>query len=386
MKIKELCRKYEPYVIELRREFHRHPEPSLHEERTSQRIKEELTRLGIPWVGVSGYNVVASIGQGTNGKSIAVRADMDALRMTEKSGLPFASENEGVMHACGHDAHIAMLLGVAAVLKELESEIKGTVKLCFQSAEEVNQGAVEIVQYLKEQGGVDQAIGLHIWSTLQEGRIALLPERCMAGSVGWTVDLVGEGGHSSRPDLVRDPIKAACDLVLKFSEIPGNFYDILDPCVVTTGLMRAGTMDNVFPSEASIEGGCRYFNLDGANDLIKQLERMVKGVSLTYNVEGKLNILGYMYPVINTPELVEKARKLVPQVEGLETDDDFGVLLSSENFSEFLREFPGFFAILGGGNPEKGICYGQHHEKFNVDEKAFRKGFEFMVRYAFSVI
>lgn len=145
-------------------------------------------------------------------------------------------------------------------------------------------------------------------------------------------------------------------------------------------------MDNVFPSEASLEGGCRYFNLNGAQSLIQQAERIVKGVSLTYNVKGKLNILGYMHPVINTPTLVEKARAIVPYVDGLEIDDDFGILLSSENFSEFLKEFPGFFAILGGGNPEKGICYGQHHEKFNIDEDALRKGCEFMTRYALSAI
>lgn len=386
MNIGDVCRKYEDYVIEMRRDFHRHPEMSKHEKRTSEIVQRELRRLGIPFETVDGYNVIGMLGKGESGRSIAVRADMDALPVTEKTGLPFASGQEGVMHACGHDSHTAMLLGTACVLKELEESIKGTVYLCFQSAEEEHSGAQQIVPWLKERGGVDQAIGLHIWPGADEGTIYLLPERCMAGCIGYHVDLIGEGGHGSRPDLVRDPVKAACDLVLKFASIPGNFYDITDPCVVSTGYVKAGTMGNIFPSSACIEGSCRYFKMGGETEIIEKMQMMVDGVAKAYGVEGKMEIWPPYYPVVNTPALVEQAKETVAQVEGLKADLPGGLVMASENFSEFLKEFPGFFGLLGCRNEAEGKCFELHSDRFDLDERALRKGYEFTSRYAYEYV
>lgn len=382
----EVCKKYEEYVIGIRRGFHRHPELSKKESRTSETVRKELERMGIPYVTVDGYNVIGTVGKGTSGKTLAIRADMDALMVTEKTDLPFKSENEGVMHACGHDGHTAMLLGAAAVLKEYEGEIDGSVKLCFQTAEEENSGAQQIVAYLKENGGVDQAIGLHIWPNVPVGQIVLMPDRCMAGCIGYHVDLLGEGGHGSRPDLVKDPVKAACDLVLKFASIPGNYYDITDPCVVSTGYVNAGTYSNVFPSSAYIEGSCRYFKVGGEVQIIEKMQMMVDGVSKAYGVEGKMSIWPPYSPVVNTPELVGKAGMSVDEVEGLEVKKTADLIMASENFSEFLKEFPGFFAILGGGNEAAGKCYELHSDKFDFDEDALRMGYEFMARYAYEYV
>lgn len=380
MHITELCNKHEAYVIALRRELHAHPELSLHEERTARRVCEELAAMGVPYELVDGGSIVATIGHG--GRRVALRADMDALPVTEETGAEYASQTPGVMHACGHDAHTAMLLGAARVLKELEGELAGTVKLCFQAGEEMNEGAKEIAAHLKATGGVDEVAGLHVWADLEQGKISLREGHCMAGCIGWTVDFEGVGGHSSRPDLTRDPIKPACELVLKLAAIPANRYDIFDPCVVTTGLMKAGTMSNIFPSKASIEGSCRYFNRDGAQELISVMGDMVEGTAKCWGVTGKLNILGYMLPVLNAPECVARARGIVPQIQGLAVEDTFGVLMGSENFSELLVDAPGCFAILGCGNREKGITHGQHHAKFDIDEAVLRKGCEFLVRYA----
>lgn len=386
MEFGKVCRKYEEYVIGMRRDFHRHPELSKKEYRTSGAVQRELARMGIPYVTVNGLNVIGTVGKGTVSKTIAIRADMDALPVTEVTGLPFQSEYDGVMHACGHDGHTAILLGVASVLKEMEEMIEGTVKLCFQSAEEEHSGAQQIVAYLKENGGVDRAIGLHIWPNAPAGEIILMPERCMAGCIGYHVDLTGEGGHSSRPDLIKDPIKAACDLVLKFASIPGNYYDITDPCVVATCYMNAGTYSNVFPTSSFIEGSCRYFKVGGENQIIEKMQMMVDGVAGAYGVEGKMTILPPYLPVVNTPELVYEARKTVNKVEGLKVKENAEPAMASENFSEFLVEYPGFFALLGGGSQEKGKCHELHSDKFDFDEDALRLGYEFMARCAYEYV
>lgn len=386
MKIGEICKKYEDYVIEMRRDFHRHPELSKKEKRTAETVKRELSRMGISYETVDLYNVVGRLGKGVNGKTIAIRADMDALPLTERTGLPFASETEGVMHACGHDSHVAMLLGAAAVLKELEEVIGGTVYLCFQTAEEENTGAPQIVEYLKARGGVDQVIGLHIWPNVKEGEILLLPDRCMAGCIGYHVDLLGEGGHGSRPDLVKDPVKAACDLVLKFASIPGNFYDIVDPCVVSTGFVHAGTVGNIFPSSACIEGSCRYFKPGGEDAIIEKMQMMVDGVAKAWGVEGKMEIWPPYSPVVNTPELVKKAEQAVEAVDGLSLSRPDGLIMASENFSEFLKEFPGFFGLLGCRNEAEGKRFELHSDQFDLDERALRKGYEFTSRYAFEYV
>lgn len=386
MNIGEVCKKYEDYVIGMRRTIHRRPELSKQEKQTSELIQKELARMGIPYETVDGLNVIGWLGKGESGKRIAIRADMDALPVQEKTGLPFTSECEGVMHACGHDAHTAMLLGTAAVLKEAEEELKGLVYLCFQTAEEEHSGAQQIVPWLKTRGGVDQVIGLHIWPGAKEGEILLLSGPCMAGCIGYHVDLLGEGGHGSRPDLVRDPVKAACDLVLKFSSIPGNFYDITDPCVVSTGYVKAGTMGNVFPSSACIEGSCRYFKMGGELEIIEKMQMMVDGVAKAYGVEGKMEIWPPYLPVVNTPELVETAKKTVEEVDGLSVGHVDGLIMASENFSEFLKEFPGFFGLLGCRNEAEGKLYELHSDQFDLDERAMRKGYEFTSRYAYEYV
>lgn len=241
----------EDYIIEMRRWFHQHPEVSLQEKETAGKIMKELERMGISYEEVKpNYGIVATIQGSESGRVIAARADIDALPVTEETGLEFASCNKGVMHACGHDAHAAMLLGVAKVLQEAREDLHGTVKLVFQSAEEIGKGYEEILEHLEADGGVDQMIGLHIWSTLPAGEILLIPGSVFSGGSAFICRVNGQGGHGARPDLVRDPIKAACDLVLKLAAIPTNFYDVLDHSVVSTGMIHAGTQNNIFPSSS----------------------------------------------------------------------------------------------------------------------------------------
>jgi len=382
MNIVELAKKQEQYITQLRREFHQHPELSEKEEWTSKRIKEELDKLQIPHEDVPGtYSVIGIINGGQAGKKIAVRADIDALPIQEESDAEYKSKIDGVMHACGHDAHAAMLIGVGMILKEIENTLNGTVYLCFQSGEEIGMGAHEVIDFLESKGGVDECIGLHIWASIKEGTIAIIDGPTMAGGAGVDICIKGQGGHGSRPDLSRDPIKPACDMALKISSIPSNFYDVLDNAVVHVGMIQAGSLPNIFPDEAKIRSGIRYFKLGGGEKIIQKINQIAKGVGEMYDVEVDVQIPASGPPVINHHEPVMRARKLVDGVEGLSLDTKQEPICASDNYAYFLVKYPGFYAFLGAMNEEKGIVWTQHNAKFDIDEKAMRKGYEFMSNY-----
>lgn len=382
MDIKKIYDEANDYIIAMRRWFHRHPEKSLEEKLTSAKIREELDAMGVSYELLApNYGIVATIEGKQKGKTLALRADIDALPVTEETGLEFASEHEGNMHACGHDAHIAMLLGAVRALNQLKDELNGTVKCVFQVAEETGFGYQEVLDYFESIGGIDGIIGLHIWSAIPEGQILLLPECIFAGAKGFNVEVTGKGGHGARPDLAIDPIKPACDLVLKYASIPSNYYDVLDYSVVNTGLIQAGTMGNVVPGFAKLSGGFRYYKPGGAEKIIELMERVTKGVGETYGVDCKLEIVGGVPPVMNNPAMIEQAKALVPEVEGLRIADQTEPICASDNYGYLVEKYPGFYGILGAGKHNEEV-FPQHHPKFDLDENSFRKGSEFMVRYA----
>lgn len=382
MGLREDFRKIGPDVIQLRRWFHEHPERSLQEERTAGKIREELGGMGIPWQDLPpGHGVVGVIRGGGYGKTIALRADIDALPVKEKTGLPFSSQNEGVMHACGHDAHIAMLLGAAKALNDMKDRLNGTVLCVFQPAEEIGQGHQEVLEYFSSDGKPDAVIGLHIWSQIPQGQILLLPGPVFAGVTNYTVTIQGRGGHGGRPDQVMDPIKAACDLVLKYALIPSNFYDVLDPCVVNVGRMEAGTAGNVFPSQAKIHGSLRWFKPGGDEKILAVMERMARGVGEIHGVTCKVERIAGIPPVRNDAGLISRALGLLDRVEGLRPADETEPILAGDNMSFYLEKYPGFYGILGGGKAT-GPVYPHHHECFDLDEAALCKGAEFMAVFA----
>ncbi len=371
----------ESYIVEMRRWFHQHPELPLQEKETSAKIKAELEAMGIPYEELKpNYGVVATIQGKDTGRIIAARADVDALPVTEDTGLEFASCTPGVMHACGHDAHAAMLLGVAKVLSQMKDELNGTVKLVFQVAEEIGKGYEEILEYFDSIGGVDRVIGLHIWSTLPQGEILLIPGSVFAGGTGFTCKINGRGGHGARPDLVNDPIKAACDLVLKLSSIPSNFYDVLDHSVVSTGMIQAGTMGNIFPSYAEIKGTTRYYKNGGVDAIRERMDQIAAGVGQTYGVDIEVVHDGGVLPVYNAPELIPHARELVDDVEGLKVSPQTDPICAGDDFCFILDKYPGFYGVLGAGKTDE-YNYPQHHAKFDIEETEMRKGAEFMGRY-----
>jgi len=382
MGFREYFREIEPVLVQLRRWFHEHPERSLQEENTAGKIREELDGMGIPWQNLPpGHGVVGVIRGGGEGKTIALRADTDALPVSEATGLPFASRNKGVMHACGHDAHIAMLLGAAKALNERRDHLSGTVLCVFQPAEEIGQGHQEVLEYFRSVLRPDAVIGLHIWSQIPQGQILLLPGPVFAGVTSYTVTIHGRGGHGGRPDQVMDPVKAACDLVLKYAAIPSNFYDALDPCVVNVGRMEAGTAGNVFPSQAKIHGSLRWFKPGGEEKIISVMERMARGIGEIHGVTCQVDRIASIPPVRNEEGLINKALGLLDRVEGLRPADQTEPILAGDNMSFYLEKYPGFYGILGGGKAQ-GPVYPHHHDCFDLDEAALRKGAEFMAVFA----
>ncbi len=348
MDVKKLYDGCEAYMIEMRRWFHRHPELSLKETNTSQKIQEELKGMGIPYqVLAPNCGVAATIKGGKEGKTIALRADIDALPVKEDTGLEFASENEGIMHACGHDAHIAMMLGAAKVLNEIREELAGTVICVFQVAEETGFGYQEVIDYFDSIGGVDSVIGLHIWSAIPEGEILLIPNSVFAGGKGYELTVKGQGGHGGRPDLVKDPIKTACEMVLKFASIPSNFYDVLDHSVVNVGRIEAGTIGNVFPSEAKIYGGFRWYKPGGDELILEKMNQIARGVSAIYDVDYDLDVIGGVPPVSNNAELISRAKTLVKDVEGLELSKQTDPICAGDNFGYILETVQGLLRRTG---------------------------------------
>ncbi|HBF5909662.1 M20 metallopeptidase family protein [Clostridioides difficile] len=382
MNLKQLSEKYEEYVIQMRREFHKYPEVSFKEIRTAQRIREELQKIGIPFVSIEPNIVIATIKGKKEGKTIAIRGDIDALPMQEDSDIEYKSEYDGIMHSCGHDAHGAMLLGLAHMLNDIKEGLEGKVLLVFQAAEEVGGGHNEIIQYFKENGGPDRLIATHVWSNIEAGKISVEPGPRMAGGSGWRIDITGRGGHGSRPDQSIDPIKPACDIVLKISSIPVNHVSVLEQCVVHACAIHGGTtIGNIIPNSAEIIGGYRYFTEESSKKVFDTIKQMSEGIGQVYGVDVKVTHTGGIGPVINNEESVKMAKEVVSNIDGLELDS-YEPICASDCYGEILKEYPGFYCYLGVGNKEKGIIYAQHHPKYNIDEDTLKLGCEFMAKYA----
>ena len=376
--IHEDAKKYEEYVIGLRQEFHRHPELSDQEVWTSGRICEELDKMGIPYTRVAGTNVVGLIDTGRPGKTIAFRGDIDALPVHEEANVPFKSEIDGLMHACGHDSHAAMVLGAARILNDHKDELSGKIYVCFQKGEEVGIGARDIVEYLKEQGGVDKAFGLHIAANLPTGFISLTEGPSMAGACNWQVVVKGKGGHGSMPYASIDPIKPLAEILLRVTSLMVNRMDTLEPIVVSPCYFHAGTADNIIPETAEMRGTIRYFKEEALDRTLELVEQISRDIAASYDATATLTYSrGKTIPVDNDAASIAAAREVVENIDGL-TAIQAPKLMGSDNFADFVHAFPGFDCFMGAGFDGPDGSLPNHHPRFTLDEKAFRLGVEFL--------
>lgn len=381
METRELANKYKQYTIDMRREFHAHPELSMREERTSRRIKEELEKMGIPYVSMAGTGVLGTIKGKNEGRTIGLRGDIDALEITEKRDTPYKSQNEGVMHACGHDSHAAMLLGAAKVLNDMKDEINGTVKLIFQPGEEVAQGAKAMIA----EGvldGVDEVFGMHVMGSLPTGKIAVGSGPRMASTDMFRIKVRGKGGHGSMPNLAIDAVVVASAIVMNLQTIASREIDPMETVVVTVGKLISGTRFNIIAEDALIEGTTRSFSYEVRDKLPEIIERIAKSTAASYRAEVEVEYIFLTAPTINGEVSTERARKSVEKIMSKEAVMEFPKQAGGEDFSEYLMKVPGTFALVGTGSEEKDTCYSNHHPKFDIDEDMLECGVALHAQYA----
>jgi amidohydrolase len=313
------------------------------------------------------------------GKVIALRADMDALSIQEENDFDFVSQNSGVMHACGHDGHTAMLLGAAKILTKLKDQIKGEVRFLFQHAEELPPGGAQEMVKAGVLEGVDMIIGCHLMSTLPLGKIGLSYGPMMAGADTFQISVVGKGGHASQPELTIDPIAIGTQVVTNLQQIVSRNLDAHEPLVISVTQFQAGSAINVIPSRVSIGGSVRSFNQELREKIPNFIERIVKGITeahgATYEFEYQF---GYA-PTINDEEITRLIDEVVCELFSEESRELIKPIMGSEDFSAYQKVVPGSFILIGAGNEEEGIIYPHHHPKFTIDEQALQHGVKLFI-------
>jgi amidohydrolase len=381
MKILELAKKQQEFVVKMRREFHMNPEASMKEFNTSKRIKEELEKIGVEYVSCGGTGVVAEIKGSKPGKTVALRGDIDALAVIEENNNEYISKVDGLMHACGHDAHGAMLLGAVRVLNELKDEINGTVKFFFQPGEEVGKGATAMIAD-GAMKGVDGVFGIHVSSEMPTGTINAEPGARLASGDMFKIVITGKGGHGAHPENTVDAVVVGAAMVMNIQTIVSREFSPLEPIVITVGSIKSGTRFNVIAPDAVLEGTVRYFNPNYTEKVKAAIERVAKMTAATYRATAELEYSFIVKPTINDETCAkiaaEAATKIVGEKNLLKLEPSTG----GEDFSEFSSIAPGVMTRLGTGNKEKKTDYPHHHNKFDVDEDAFAYGVAYYVQFA----
>lgn len=378
----EIARAEQEYMRNIRRELHSLPELSLHERRTSQRIAEELDTIGVPYVRVGEFGLVATIEGTRKDRVVALRADMDALPIQEDNPhLDYCSQTAGVMHACGHDGHVAMLLGAARILEQLKSQLQGTVKLCFQQAEEVGKGTQEI---LRELAGfpVETVFGIHLWSEIETGKISVEAGPRMAAGKGINITVRGTGTHGAYPNRGVDPVIASAAILLNCSALVSREIDAAEPVVLTFGQIHAGEAGNVIPDTVRISGSLRTTSIETEDFLMEAVERVVQNTAAAYRAKAEVSWPGGVPVVANNSTCSEVARVAVHNLGLQDQLTSFRTMMASENYADFLAVYPGVFALIGVRNEALGACYPHHHPKFNIDEEPLATGAALHAQYA----
>ncbi|ASJ10931.1 peptidase M20 [Thermococcus sp. P6] len=349
-------------IVEWRRDFHMHPELKYEEERTSGIVEEHLREWGYRVKRV-GTGLIADIGDGE--RTIALRADMDALPIQEENEVPYRSRIPGKMHACGHDAHTAMLLGAASIISDHIDEFHGRVRLIFQPAEEGGNGAVRMI----EGGalhGVDAIFGLHVWADLPSGIIGIRDGPLLAGAGIFRGRIIGKGGHGASPHQTVDPIPVAAETVLALQTIVSRNVPPIETGVVSVTSINAGKAFNVIPVEVEMKGTVRFFKDEIGALIRRRMEEIFDGITRAHGASYELSIEELTPPTVNDPKMSAFARRVAEKYNLRYGDVE--PTMGAEDFAFYLQRVPGAFLTLGIYNEEKGIIYPHHHPRFDVDE------------------
>ncbi|WP_078412367.1 M20 family metallopeptidase [Priestia abyssalis] len=374
-------------VIEWRRHLHQNPELSFHEEKTSQFVYDTLLSFGnLEVTRPTKYSVMARLVGAQPGKTLGIRADMDALPIQEENTFEFVSKTPGVMHACGHDGHTAVLLGTAKVLSGMKEQIKGEVRFFFQHAEEYFPGGAQEMVDAGVMEGVDYVIGAHLMSDLEIGKVGVTYGPMMAAPDGFFITIKGKGGHGSAPHQTIDSIAIGAQVVTNLQHIVARNTDPLDNLVVSIGKFVAGEAANVIADSVEINGTVRHFDLKFRESVPILMERIVKGITEAHGASYEFNYLTGYRPVINDDEVTKVIEETVREVYGDETLVYEKPKMGAEDFSAFQQKAPSTYFIIGARNEEKGIIYPHHHPRFDIDEDAMEYGVNIFVNAAFKFL
>ena len=383
MNVKELAKEQESYVIQCRHYLHSHPELSTKEVNTTRFIKEELEKMGVEvqeFEGITGC--VGTIKGDKPGKTVMLRADIDALPITENPGKSYCSLNPGVMHACGHDCHTSMLLGAAKILSAHRDEIHGTVKLIFQMAEEIGRKSEEYVKRGALEG-VDAIFGMHIWSAVPAGKVNFESGERMACSDRFTIKIHGKSSHGSAPHEGKDAIIAGAAAIQALQTIPSRINNPFNALVVTVGICNGGTKENIIADQAELTGTVRAFNREFRNSMPEVIKSVVEPVVKGYGCSAEVDYYFGPSPLINDHEdLVQIARGAASKEMGEDALIPLKKMTGAEDFSVYMETVPGVFGYLGCRNEEKGIIAAHHHPAFDVDEDVLYHGTGIYVQFA----
>jgi amidohydrolase len=372
-------------VVELRREIHRHPELGFEELRTQALVERELDELGIEHRRIAKTGVVGVIRGAKPGHVVGLRADMDALPITEKSGEPFSSEVPGKMHACGHDAHTAMLLGAARLLQGMRDELHGSVVLLFQPAEEGPGGAEPMIaEGALDDPKVEAVAMLHVDHRLEPGQIGVRPGPVNASADEFYITVEGKGGHGAYPHTAADAIPAAAAMVTALQTIASRETDPLKSVVVTVGTINGGYRNNVIADEVKMSGTFRAHDPEIRNGLEERARRILDGVAAAYNVKAKLEVLYGYPPVVNDVTLAENFRDYMQTHSQLRVESP-PPTMGAEDFAYFAQRVPGVHIRLGIRSEKAGSVHSGHSPLFRIDEDALPVGVQTLVAFATSV-
>lgn len=370
-------------LIRWRRDFHRHPELGFQEERTSAIIAHELSALGLDvQSGVGQTGVVGLLDGAHPGPTVLLRFDMDALPIQETRDVDYKSVNPGKMHACGHDGHMAMGLGLAHLMARRREEIAGRLKFMFQPAEEGLGGAFAMIaDGVLEDPQPDVALAMHLWNHIPLGQVRVTAGPCMAASSVFTLTVDGRGGHGAAPHKAVDPVLAAAHIVAALQSIVSRNIDPLESVVVTVGEFSAGSTFNVIPEQAVLKGTVRSYDSEIHRLIYRRILEMARYMATAFGCHAHMETVAIVPAVVNDANVVQVVHDAAAQIVGSENVID-GRDMASEDMGHILEEVPGCYFFVGSRNEAKGLHYPHHHPNFDFDERAMVNGVATMAQAA----
>ncbi len=351
------------HATSLRHELHQQPETAWEEHRTAARIRDELDSVGIRWRPCAGTGTIATLAPDAPGPMVALRADMDALPIQETSGVPWRSRVDGKMHACGHDGHSATLLGVARYLVSRQPELAGPVRLLFQPAEEGGHGARRMI----EEGalaGVDRIFGWHNWPAIEEGKAVCPDGPVMCANGAFSIEILGQGGHSSQPELCRDPVLAAASVTVALQQVVARRSRPQAPSVVSVTNLKAESGLTTIPDTAQLSGSIRASSDTQRSEMEAAIEQIAHATALAHQTKARVTFLPRYGATVNHSGPAQEMRRALSEVLSDPFSHSIAVpIMASEDFSYYLREIPGAFALVGAGTEERSVpCHNSSYD------------------------